>query len=74
MQTITIIGTSASGITKSIEFNLTVNAGFNFSMTLNNTSGGAFAGGAASPLPTITTKYESGSPGTVSYAITNLDP
>ncbi|OGD36418.1 hypothetical protein A2850_01980 [Candidatus Azambacteria bacterium RIFCSPHIGHO2_01_FULL_51_74] len=73
--TITITGTSAtSGIIKTITFNLTVTAGFNFSLSLNNTSGSAYVNETASPLPTLTTTYVSGTSGTVSYSIVNPNP
>src|SRR3989304_3174966 len=60
---ITLTGVSASGITRSLTFTLTVNPGFNFTLTANNTSGGTYAGGTADFLPTLTPTYVSGSTG-----------
>ena len=71
--TVTITGTSATGVVRSLTFTLTINPGFNFSMALDNTSGGTFAGGSPTSQPTLTTTYVSGASGSVSYNITNPD-
>ncbi|MBI5913426.1 hypothetical protein HY839_03245, partial [Candidatus Azambacteria bacterium] len=71
--TITITAATAT-LSKNIQFNLTVTPGFNFSMGLNPTSASLYAGDTTTFTPTLTTTYNSGSSGTVSYTVTNPDP
>lgn len=65
---------SPGGVSQSITFNLTVTDGFNFSVSFDYTSGTTVPGGTASPLPTLTTSWISGTADSVSFVIDNPDP